>query len=135
MLGLFHQYIIQSGSSLCPWAYQKRSRHSKYAKRLARIVWCPFKNTEKLVACLKKKSVKKLMKTIRIFDEVSRFAQLTWTPTDEPKADGAFLTDSPENLIKQNQMKDLPFMTGEVADEGLLITKCTKFSSKSILDV
>ena len=64
------------------------------------------------------------MGTSSIFSTIARFAQLTWTPTDEPEADDAFLTDSPENLIDQNQMKDLPFMTGVVTDEGLLITDC-----------
>ena len=68
----------------------------------------------------------RLTDTGLIFSTISRFAQLSWTPTDEPEADGAFLTDSPENLINKNQMKDLPFMTGETSDEGLLITQCKK---------
>ena len=63
------------------------------------------------------------MDTSSIFSTIARFAKLTWTPTDESEADGAFLTDSPENLIDQNKIKDLPFITGQVSDEGLVITE------------
>ena len=64
-----------------------------------------------------------LMDTSSVFNTIARFAKLTWTPTDESKSDDAFLTDRPENLINQNKMKDLPFMTGKVSNEGLLITE------------
>lgn len=62
------------------------------------------------------------MKTSLIFGTIARFAQLTWTPTDEPDDEGAFLTDSPQNLVKRNQMKDLPFISGVTSDEGLFLT-------------
>lgn len=46
---------------------------------------------------------------------------MIWTPTDEPDAKSAFLTDRPKNLVASNEMKDLPFMSGNMVDEGLLI--------------
>ena len=87
-------------------------------------------NTETFVNCLKGKSVDSLLNTKIIFGELANFAQMWWRPTAEPESDGAFLTDSPRNLIRQNKMKDLPFMTGEVTDEGLVNT-----ASKSFLNL
>lgn len=50
---------------------------------------------------------------------------LKWTPTNEPKTlKDAFLIDSPINLINQNKLKDKPFITGTVLDEGLTFTQC-----------
>ena len=52
----------------------------------------------------------------------SNFPELSWIPTNELESENAFLTDSPRNLMAQKKMKDLPFMSGTVQDEGLLIT-------------
>ena len=120
--GLFHQYIIQSGSALCPWAYQKRSNFIIFVRQIAALVACPFITSESLVRCLRTKDVKTLINTSSIFGAISRLAQLTWTPTDEPESENAFLTENPKNLIKNNKMKDLPFISGTVSEEGLLIT-------------
>ena len=120
--GLFNQYIISGGSSLCPWAYQERSELKSFAKSVAALAFCPFINTGHLVSCLRKRNAKRLMGMSNFFSKIARFTKLTWTPTDEPPAEGAFLTDTPANLINKNQMKDLPFMTGQDADEGLYIT-------------
>lgn len=72
---------------------------------------------------MRRRSPATLLDTSSIFSTISRLAQLTWTPTDEPDSEDAFLTGKPENLVKNNQMKDLPFMSGVVSDEGLLITR------------
>ncbi|XP_033228895.1 esterase FE4-like [Belonocnema kinseyi] len=120
--GLFHRYIIQSGPNLSPWAYQKRSNYVIFIRGIAALVFCPFFTSHSAVHCLRNKSVKSLIKTSAIFGTIARFAQLTWTPTDEPDDEGAFLTDSPQNLVKQNQMKDLPFISGVTSDEGLFVT-------------
>ncbi|XP_033228892.1 uncharacterized protein LOC117180505 [Belonocnema kinseyi] len=120
--GLFHQYIIQSGSPLCLWAYTKRSRMIEYSRKISSLVSCPLDTTDNFVNCLRKMSVESLLRTNSIFGKLAEFVQIWWTPTDEPKAVGSFLTDSPKNLLNQNQMKDLPHITGEVTDEGLVNT-------------
>lgn len=58
-----------------------------------------------------------------MFGTIARFAQLTWTPTNEPESEDAFLTDDPENLIAQNKVRDYPFISGNVVNEGLMITE------------
>lgn len=63
-----------------------------------------------------------LLFTSLAVDTFTRIGQLTWAPTDEIDSEDAFLTDSPKNLIKINQIKDLPFISGFNTNEGLLIT-------------
>ncbi|XP_033228891.1 esterase FE4-like [Belonocnema kinseyi] len=129
----FHQYITQSGSSLDPWAYQKRSYFEPFVHQLAFLVGCPAIFSETLVECLRTKKVDQLLSTSSVFGTIARFAQLTWTPTDEPESEDAFLTDSPENLIAKNKVKDCPFITGNVVNEGFFITELM-YSNKRIYD-
>lgn len=83
---------------------------------------CPYNNSKILVNCLRGKKAEVLLNTDSAFDTSLGFAPVKWTPTIEPDSKNAFLADSPKNLIHKNQMKDLPFMSGIVTDEGLLIT-------------
>ncbi|XP_043475410.1 esterase FE4-like [Leptopilina heterotoma] len=120
--GLFHQYIIQSGSSLSPWTCQESSIFKEPVIKIAKMVNCPYNNSKILVNCLRGKKAKVLLNTDSAFDTSLGFAPVKWVPTIEPDNKFAFLADSPKNLIDKNQMKDLPFMSGIVTDEGLLIT-------------
>lgn len=120
--GLFQQYIIQSGSSLSPWGFQSRSKFKEPAMKIAKIVKCPFNNSKIFIKCLRRKSVGTLLHTNGAFDSRLNFHPVKWLPVDEPKHKDAFLTDYPKNLIDNNKMKDLPFISGIVADEGLLFT-------------
>lgn len=117
--GLFHQYIIQSGSPLGTWAYTKSSDFIEYAKEIAQLVSCDFNTTESFVDCLRTKSVESLLKTRSIFGELGERTKIGWCTTDEPNTEDAFLTDSPRNLMEQNQIKDLPLIVGGVTNEGL----------------
>ncbi|XP_033207284.1 esterase FE4-like isoform X2 [Belonocnema kinseyi] len=119
--GLFQKYIIQSGPNLFPWAYQKRSNFIEYARDIATLVQCPWITSEGFLNCMRQISPEILLKTMSIFSTVLRPLTYNWTPTDEPDSEDAYLTDSPRNLIENNQMKDLPFMSGVVADEALVI--------------
>lgn len=87
------------------------------------MVGCPFNNSQILVNCLRKKNAEILLNTDSAFNTSLGFAPVKWVPTIEPDDKDAFLADSPKNLINKNQMKDLPFMSGIVTDEGLLITE------------
>lgn len=103
----------------------------EYSRKIAPLLSCALNTTDRFVNCLRKRSVDSLLSTKSIFSKLAEFAQIWWTPTDEPAADGSFLTDSPKNLINQNQMKDLPYITGEVTDEGLVNTASEYFFIKS----
>ena len=97
-------------------------------------MFCPNRSTTSIINCLRKEGVKNLLRKGYIFGNFARFTQMTWTPTDEPEAEGAFLTDSPQNLMAKGKMKNYPFVTGTVNDEGLLMTTCEfkQFKVKSL---
>lgn len=90
--------------------------------KIAEMVKCPFNNSKIFIKCLRRKSVGALLHTNGAFDSRLNFHPVKWLPVDEPKHKDAFLTDYPKNLIDNNKMKDLPFISGIVADEGLLFT-------------
>ena len=118
-IGLFQKYIIQSGSPLGDWTFTKSSNILESAKKIAPIVSCAFNSSESFISCLRTKSVESLINATNILSESGDNSKISWLPTNEPEVDDAFLTDSPRNLINQNKMKDLPFMTGCVTDEAL----------------
>ncbi|XP_033227859.1 esterase FE4-like isoform X2 [Belonocnema kinseyi] len=118
--GLFQQYIIQSGSVLAPWAYRKRSQFKPYVNQVAGKVGCSKNNSADVIKCLRETSVHKLLTSLTL--ETFGYPGLPWLPTDEPESKEAFLTDSPENLMKQNKIKNYFVMSGNVADEGITIT-------------
>ncbi|XP_033229103.1 esterase FE4-like [Belonocnema kinseyi] len=118
--GLFHQYIIESGSVLAAWSYRERSLFKPHVDKVAKKLGCPINSSADVVKCLKKQTAAQLL-TALIFQTLD-FPALNWMPTDEPKSEEAFLTDSPENLVKQNKMKNCPVISGNVHDEGLLVT-------------
>ncbi|XP_043475409.1 esterase E4-like [Leptopilina heterotoma] len=121
--GLFHQYITQSGNAFVPWTFQNKTYFASFVKKLGLFFGCITFNSEDLIKCLQTKSIDKLLSTSVTFSTIARFAKLTWTPTNEPESEDAFLTDTPENLIAQNKLREYPFISGNVINEGLMITE------------
>lgn len=118
--GLFHQFIIESGTAFTGWAYRNRKEFTPHINKLAQTVGCPAKDSTILLKCLREKSVDSLVSTF--FDDSYNFSKLIWIPTDELESKNAFLRDSPVNLIKQKKMKDVPSMSGTCVDDGLSTT-------------
>lgn len=116
--GLFHQYILQSGSALSNWAYRDSSKIFQTVKKIANFVSCPTESTKSLMNCLRKIDANDLLFWSNIVGLFVRNAELAWVPTNEsPDSEETFLTDNPENLMEQ--MKDLPFISGVTENEGL----------------
>lgn len=120
--GLFHQYIFQSGSALGPWAFRNRRNLDPYVNDLVEKVDCPNGNSTIIVRCLREKNIYKLLNAVP-YDGFN-FSKLAWVPTNEIESKDSFLSDTPENLIRQNKIKDYPSMSGNVGDEGLPVTLC-----------
>lgn len=120
---MFSGYISQSGTVLCPWAFKTRENLSSYVRRVASAVRCTSTNSQDLVECLRTKSAASLVMSDSTVGLLDPYTFINWTPTNEPENNDAFLTDSPLNLVNNNRVKDLPFMSGAVSEEGLLITK------------
>lgn len=77
-------------------------------------------NSKLTVNCLKNVDFKKLLNASNFYD--LKKPELIWIPTNEMISKDAFLTESPENLVRDNKIKDYPFISGNVADEGLYVT-------------
>ena len=117
---------------LVPWGYQNRSQYKLYSRAIALLHICPIFNSKTIINCLRHRDYRQLLSTAAVFNIFARFAQLTFTPTDEPESEDAFLTDSPENLISKKKMKDLAFITGNVANEGEIISQGKKLLNINI---
>ncbi|XP_051154447.1 uncharacterized protein LOC127277388 [Leptopilina boulardi] len=115
---LFQKYIIQSGTILGPGGYQDQKDFQVHVKELARKFNCPVRSSQVIIDCLRKIDSNDLVKASTI-DETIKYGHSLWTPTIESDTPDAFLTEIPLNSIDNNQMKDLPFMSGNCADEGL----------------
>lgn len=121
-LGLFHRYIAQSGSALCPWAFSHSNVYKNYAFELGKKFNCSTNSSEDLIDCLRKIDVDDLIINKSVFSGVQQLTGVTWIPTDEPDIPGAFLTMHPVESILQNKILDLPNISGDVKDEGLVVT-------------
>lgn len=116
---------MESGTALCPWAYQDRINLASHVSDVSSLLQCPFNTSENVINCLRNASVEQLVSSTNVFDSIARMAQLTWTPTAESDNENAFLTDAPKHLI--HKMKDLPFIVGVNTQEGLLVTSSKLF--------
>ncbi|XP_033227815.1 esterase FE4-like isoform X2 [Belonocnema kinseyi] len=120
-IGLFNQYIFQSGSALCPWNYRRKEDFKPDIRKMAKNVDCVTEDSKDLIKCLREINFEALLTATKSVK--SALDELPWRPTDELESEEAFLTDSPLNLIAQNKMKDLPFICGTVSNEGIYYTK------------
>ncbi|KAK0094083.1 hypothetical protein PV326_011852 [Microctonus aethiopoides] len=121
-VSLFHRYIAQSGSALCPWAFSYSKVYKNYAFELGKKFNCSTNSSEDLIDCLRKIDADDLIINKSVFSGVQQLTGVTWIPTDEPDIPGAFLTMHPVESILQNKILDLPNISGDVKDEGLVVT-------------
>ncbi|XP_044020503.1 esterase E4-like [Aphidius gifuensis] len=119
--GLFHRYIAQSGSALCPWAFAESTTYKKYATLLGEKFNCPTNSSKHLIMCLQNINVFDIIHS-NIFTGLQGLTGITWVPTDEPDNEDAFLTDVPLKMLLDGKIQDLPSISGGVKDEGLLVT-------------
>lgn len=68
---LFHRGISQSGTSHCPWTLTPPGIAKKHAKILGKKLGCPTTSSEKLIACLKKKSAVDIIGIDREFQVIT----------------------------------------------------------------
>ncbi|XP_046587081.1 esterase E4-like [Neodiprion lecontei] len=121
-IGLFHKFIMQSGSGLVEWAYRPRAVYAKRAFELGDYVGCLNDTSDSLVRCLRNKNVLDITTMFTGFYVCHHQPFITWACTDEPDVRGAFLTTSPANIVRAGQIRDLPCIMGVVENEGIAIT-------------
>lgn len=122
IIGLFHKYIIQSGTVVGPGAYQEPKDSVVHVKNLAKLFNCSTNESQTIVNCLRKINSDDLVKTTAVGETMMKYGHFIWNPTIESNSPDAFLTETPLNSVNNNKMKDMPFMSGAVTDEGLTFT-------------
>ncbi|CAH1117372.1 unnamed protein product [Phaedon cochleariae] len=112
--GLFNNAIANSGSSLCSWSYQRNPKRIAFDVGLA--VGIKTKNTEDLVARLRKTDIEELKKASRLI--VLLFVPQTdregfpFGPSIEPYHRDAFLTNTAFSSFEKGNFNRVPILTG-----------------------
>ncbi|XP_046587078.1 esterase E4 isoform X2 [Neodiprion lecontei] len=119
-IGLFHKFIMQSGSGLAQWAYRPRAVYAKRAFELGDYVGCLNDTSDSLVRCLRNKSVLDITAVHARFYVWHYEPFTTWACTDEPDIKGAFITTSPANIVRAGQIRDVPCIMGVAENEGIV---------------
>ncbi|TFK70539.1 carotenoid ester lipase precursor [Pluteus cervinus] len=111
--GLFHAAVMQSGSQT---ALSDITHGQKYYDFMVSQTGCG--NATDTLDCLRGvpyDSFKAAMdKSPGIFDYQS--VNLPWCP----RADGVFITDTPQKLVREGKVANVPLITGDCDDEGTL---------------
>ncbi|XP_012251342.2 esterase E4-like [Athalia rosae] len=120
--GLFRSYITTSGSAFSIRSFRPIATYVKRANQLGTFLGCPTGSSVLLIRCLKKLDASTIVNTKHLFYVWEQFPDIIWGPTVEPNIEGSFLVDTPENLYATGQIRDLPWITSVVRDEGLILT-------------
>ncbi|XP_047996560.1 cholinesterase 1-like isoform X2 [Leguminivora glycinivorella] len=134
--GLFHKGITQSGSSLCPWAFQQNPAHNAY--RIATIFGYDTKDPHELYKIFNNLPISKL-RDIRFPKDLKQtlFSELIFAPSLEKNLDGveAFLTENPHKLLTTGNYTKVPLIIGSTDEEGYFFVGVDgAVMSESILD-
>ncbi|XP_045596993.2 venom carboxylesterase-6 isoform X1 [Procambarus clarkii] len=118
--GLFRRAILQSGSSLSPWAI--RTDHKQVATTISKVFNCSgveveptALNSTALLLCLQNQTLSDLVAIPSAF--------VIWLNTPSvmtPRVDGDFLPDHPAALLKSRKYNRVDLITGVTQHEGAL---------------
>lgn len=113
---LFHGAFMESGA---PTPVGNMSQGQPYYDQLVRATNCRQQNDT--LACLRQAPLANLTAGISQTPGLWSYQSLVlaWMP----RADGDFLTDNPQRLVKQDKVAKIPFVSGNVDDEGTLFAQ------------
>ncbi|EZA54386.1 Esterase FE4 [Ooceraea biroi] len=135
--GLFHRAIMMSGSVPVE---PLPSNQLHLAKKQAELLNCTTDSTDAMLDCLKSKPVENFTSTISNFFEWHGNPLLVWLPVVEPEIHGVerFLSEQPNDLIKQGNFHKVPLIAGITKDEfgGVIVAldQQHKLGNDSILE-
>ncbi|KAL7299138.1 hypothetical protein TKK_0007738 [Trichogramma kaykai] len=149
---LFHKIITMSGVATASWAFHTREDIRNSSMVVAKRLLCDIESIlereeledyesngndtelieensyltedakdQKVLECLKKADYKKLVQAGYWFEWRGNPA-CYFGPTLEAEADGAVITTHPDYSLKHGQIRDIPWISGLVNDEGLVKT-------------
>ncbi|KAI0060457.1 carotenoid ester lipase precursor, partial [Artomyces pyxidatus] len=116
--GLFRAAIMQSGS---PTPVGSITHGQPYYDALVANVGCT--GAADTLQCLRGAPIDRLRVAINNSPGLYAFQSLVqaWTP----RADGIFLNDNPQNLVRDGSVANVPFITGNCDDEGTIFSLST----------
>jgi juvenile-hormone esterase len=124
--GLFQRAISQSGVATEPFAYDTPEGAKAFARKYSRDVKCPAEDSAELVRCLRSRSTDELLGAAKedmqteIITHPHKNGYLL-RPTIEAVNDSeTFLAEHPLKVIAEGRASRVPWMSGLVAEEGLL---------------
>ncbi|GLG93757.1 Acetylcholinesterase [Gryllus bimaculatus] len=126
--GLFHRAIAMSGAAQNPWAHQ--TEPAATARRLARLLGCTSDDPHAIVDFLRTVDCMELARTARTEavpeEDKQRVLYFPFVPTPELVVPGVetFLPAPVEQLVKDGDYHDVPYMTGMTSEECLFVLYC-----------
>ncbi|XP_044731323.1 juvenile hormone esterase-like [Chrysoperla carnea] len=117
--GLFHKAISQSGTALDPWALQVRHDYE-----FIHLLDCKSTDDREILKFLQNQKLEDIMVAQRTVaaPEAQAFCEFCdASPNVEPNIPSAFITDTPENLLREGRFNQVPTIIGLNDKEGLLM--------------
>ena len=116
--GLFQRVITESGSPLCPWAYQPDPK--KYARMLTNKLGCTDIDLDAAVDCLQKLDAMTVVNNSRVGSQDDTVFRAEWVPN----YDNDFIRLPQSKLFSSgiDMFKELDFMTGVNNNDGAFVT-------------
>ncbi|XP_066475547.1 acetylcholinesterase-like [Tiliqua scincoides] len=112
---LFAQATLQSGATLCPWAWVSPEEAKARGRTLGQILGCNGNDDNAVVTCLQTKNPGEIVHKLPIIRQ-ERLLDTPFVPT----TDGEFLPDDPQKLLETGSFLVKPILTGFTPDEGSL---------------
>lgn len=117
--GLFHRAILQSGSSLCPWALQHDPLET--ASSLAKKFGYDTKDPYQIYSILSKRTTKELLGQLNNEQNFCVAEKNIFVPCVEREIDGvdSVITKYPSEVIRSGNYTKLPMIIGYTDKEGI----------------
>ncbi|XP_064215899.1 esterase E4 [Tribolium castaneum] len=126
--GIFQGAILESGSFLCPWSFQRNPRNEAFG--FATIMNSTFETNKDSQALLE---YLQSVETVEILDAANKYLVqeetpwdydvsqgLTWAPVTEIKNPDAFITKKMYGLLQAGNILKVPILVGFASEESLL---------------
>lgn len=114
--GLFNNGFSHSGTALVSWTFVQKPREK--AHRVADLANCSQESSV-LLDCLRQLPVEELVVIAKHFQPYLYNPFTPFGPVVEPPSAGAFLSEHPLVLLTEGRVRDLPWFSSTVQDEGL----------------
>lgn len=123
--GLFHQVILQSGTSLMECLFQRNNPRA-LAEKLANTLGLTYSSTAEMIDKLQKVDISGLIDAetnLFVMDEPWALRSFEFVPSVEPKSSSknTFFDERPIDLFIKGKYRNVPMMTGGPTVEGMFV--------------